>query len=223
MEGLRLRDDSRFGGGFTRPHQTVCLHWNICFCLKVRIAELLMGSFLMGFPVFLLNSHTSYNIIEIISNNGYICWIWLFWDSFSLFLLHQSVSINLVPWNVGLPGRGFRRARHERWKILAPSRMGVGTVSQNCQNSHDSAAFQCYQKGIQESSQFFLGKKMVEFGVTPWWPWKSQGPRPWSEQLSWGGSKSAAPPVWWCWDWMLGCKSVWLRSHWPHFLQQQVL
>ena len=85
MEGLRFRDDSRFGGGFTRPHQTVCLHWNICFCLKVRIAELLMGPFLMGFPVFLLNSHTSYNIIEIISNNGYICWIWLFWDSFSLF------------------------------------------------------------------------------------------------------------------------------------------
>ena len=39
IEGLRFRDDSRFGGGSTRPHLTVCLH------LKVRIAELLMGSF----------------------------------------------------------------------------------------------------------------------------------------------------------------------------------
>ena len=40
---------------------------------------------------------------------------------------------------------------------------GWGQYLKTAQNSHDSAAFQCDQKGIQESPSFFWAKK--------WWVW----------------------------------------------------
>ena len=57
-----------------------------------------------------------------------------------------------------------KRASRQRLQAGTPRKMenpgpvkgwGVGTVSQKYQNSHDSAAFQCDQKGIQESLRFF--------------------------------------------------------------------
>lgn len=185
MEGLRL-DDWRFGGGFTRPHQTVCLHWNICFCLKV-IAELLMGPFLMGFPL-----KFTYNIIQIISNNRtsgeYGCF-----GIVSAFLL-QSVNRFST----------LTRASRQRLQAGTPRKMENpgphSAVVQGCQRmgwgqypKSTKIPRSMHSTARKESRNLpvFLGKKMVNLVWHP--PLTMKIPRPWSEQLSWGGSKSAAP------------------------------
>ena len=149
IEGLRFRDDSRFGGGSTRPHLTVCLHWNICFCLKVRIAELLVNSFSDGF-----SSWITYNIIQIIDTPAeYGCF-----GIVSALLLLQSLKI----WHLYKGFRADASGGHatkdgKSWPRAALSckdvKDGVVKVSQN------TNAFQCYQKGI---SQSFCKK---------WWAW----------------------------------------------------